>query len=101
MILNINNTPIHFALSEEFENLAEIIGDDEKTLRVLQEFQGMNLYFPQKVGKALFQQRLMEDFKELQKLPNLTITRIHAILAGKYHLSPRWIRELIDRGSAA
>ena len=88
-------------LSEELEDLARIIGDDEKTLQILTEFQGMNLYFSLKITRALEQQRLILDYQELQKLPNLSQTKILGILANRYGKSQRWIRELISRGSAA
>ena len=99
MQLTIDNIPVHVELSEELEDLARIIGDDEKTLHIFQEFQGMNLYFSQKIFRVFEQQKLQAEYQELQKLPNLNQSRILGILANRYGKSKRWIRELVFRGS--
>jgi hypothetical protein len=100
MKLMINSQPVQVEFNEELEDLARIIGED-KFMQVLHQFSGMNLYFPQKVNRAIERQMMLNDYANLNQLPNITQNRIFSILSARYGKSERWIRELVTRGTAA
>jgi hypothetical protein len=101
VILTIDNQPVQVEFPEDIENLARIVADEKKILQILQEFRGSNLYFPQKVNRVIEHQRIISDYRGLTELPNVTNAKVYQILAVRYGKSPRWIREIVMRGTAA
>lgn len=101
MHLVIANKPVEMELSPEIEQLAEIIGDDEKVLELIQAFSGTTIYIPQKVNREIENYKIQVEFDELIRLPNISRNKIYGILAIRYGKSTRWIREIVSRSTAA
>lgn len=101
MHLVIANKPVEMELSPELEQLAEILGDNQKLLELIQAFSGTTIYIPQKINRVVENCRIQSEFDELIRLPNLSRNKVYGILAARYGKTTRWIREIVSRGSAA
>lgn len=101
MHLTIANKSVEMELSPEIEQLAEIIGDDQKVLQLIQAFSGTTIYIPQKVNREIENHKILVEFDDLIRLPNLSRNKVYGILAARYGKTTRWIREIVGRGSAA
>ncbi len=65
MHLVIANKSVEMELSPEIEQLAEIIGDDEKVLQLIQAFSGTTIYIPQKVNREIENHKILVEFDDL------------------------------------
>ena len=101
MHLTIANKQVDVELSPEVEQLAEIIGDEEKLMELIRVFSGTSIYIPQKITREIENRRIQTEFDELIRLPNLSRNKVYGVLAARYGRSARWIREIVGRTSAA
>jgi hypothetical protein len=101
MVLHTEDSDIHVELTEELEDLARMIDDDEKMMEILKNFAGINLYFPQKISKAIEHEKIWNDYRDLCSRPNIPKMRVLTILEERYGISKRWIHEIVTRHQLA
>lgn len=100
MQIQVGNKQLEVEVPGELEQLAEIIGDDEKLLELVETFSGSSLYFPQKINREIIHHRMRTEFEELITLPNITRNKVYMILAKRYGKSTRWVRTIVGNSAA-